>query len=569
MPLGDWKTRHVPAIDFRAALLSLLAASALLASWHAPGLSALWDALDTGTYLALNATVAWGTPFAELWAITGDRRFDYAAALVIIVLFCRWFLAGDRDEVRAGLAFSIYVALVLIVVITIQREILSLTRHSPSLALAAHHHAIVDYVPWSRAKEVSRSSLPGDHGTVMLLVTWLLWRSAGARIGWIAIALTVAFTVPRFAAGAHWLTDLTIGSGVSVLLAATVLLGTPLARWLYAAASKASDAMCDLWQRFETRLSDASTPPEPLDRQILRGFSIGLAHVAPGVSPSTMALMVGVYRRMIQAVAGLDAHWLRLMASGRFAEAMRRVDLVFLVPLCAGVAFAILFFSRVVPMNVLIAELPEMTFGFFFGLVAASIVSLLVRIHERRWQTYGWLLLGIGIGSLTVLIIPVSTPDDVWVLFLCGLAVATAALIPGLSVAYVLLLLGKYGATIEALGRFDWLFIAPLAAGIALGVLVFARAIRWLLAHRHTQTMLTATGIVGGSLLSIWPFQEWEFVEIGGAMRLVSSTPYLPQAFDLGVVLGLLMVGVGLLAYRTLERAVAKNAGAASPERER
>lgn len=560
MPQGDWKSRHVPATDLKGALLSLIAAAALVASWHAPILSELWNALDRHTYFALNATVAWGTPFAELWAVTGDRRFDYAAAFVIIVLFCRWFLTGDRSEVRAGLAFSIYVALVLIVIITIQREILSLTRQSPSLVLTADHHSIASYVPWSRAKESSGSSLPGDHGTVMLLVTWLLWRNAGARIGWIAIALTVAFTVPRFAAGAHWLTDLTIGSGVSVLLAATVLLGTPLARWLYIAASKASDAMCDAWQRFEARVSDASTPAEPLDRQIVRGFSIGLAHVAPGVSPSTMALIVGAYRRTIQAVASIDADWLRLIARGRFAEAMRRVDLVFLVPLAAGVVFALLFFSRVIPMNVLIAELPEMTFGFFFGLVAASIVSLLVRIHERRWQTYGWLLLGIGLGSLTVLVIPVSTPDDVWVLFLCGIAVATAALIPGLSVAYVLLLLGKYGATIEALGRFDWLFIAPLAAGVALGVLIFARAIRWLLLNRHTQTMLTATGIVGGSLLSIWPFQEWEFVEIGGAMRLVSSTPYLPQSFDLGVVLGALMIGVGLLAYRALERAVARTA---------
>ena len=418
-----------------------------------------------------------------------------------------------------------------------------------------------------RSKETSRSSLPGDHGTVMLLVTWLLWRSAGARIGLVAIALTVAFTVPRFAAGAHWLTDLAIGSGVSVLLAATALLGTPLARWLYMAASKASDAMCAAWEAFEARASDASKPAEPLDRQILRGFSIGLGHVAPGVSPSTMALMVGVWRRMIPAVAGIDTHWLRLIAAGRFADAMRRVDLLFLLPLTAGVLFAIMFFSRVVPMSVLIAELPEMMFGFFFGLVAASVVSLLVRIHERRWQTYGWLLLGLGIGSLTVLVIPVSTPDDVWVLFLCGLAVATAALIPGLSVAYVLLLLGKYGATLDALGRFDWLFIAPLAAGVALGVLIFARAIRWLLANRHPQTMLTATGIVGGSLLAIWPFQEWEFVEIGGAMRLVSSTPYLPQSFDLGVVLGLLMIGLGLLAYRMLERVVARN-GSATPARQ-
>src|SRR5690606_541558 len=136
-------------------------------------------------------------------------------------------------------------------------------------------------------------------------------------------------------------------------------------------------------------------------------------------------------------------------------------------------------------------------------------------------------------------------PDDIWFVFLCGMIAIAAMLLPGISGSFVLLILGKYTETIDALGRLDFSFLMPLAAGIVAGALAFSRAIAWLLAHYHRQTMLAVIGILGGSLLAVWPFKEREYALIDGKNRLVASHPYFPDSVDSTVMLGLAAMMVG------------------------
>lgn len=536
--------------DCKTAWACLVAALALIVTFNSPGTAEVWRVIDEAWYKGWNATVAWGTPFSELWAITGDRHFDVVSALVILAIFVQRFMSTPADA-RRGLAFGIYTALVLYIVIKVQRA-LPLERASPSLVMDLHY-SIQALVPWSRAKEFAGSSFPGDHATTMLVITWLWWRAGGWRMGLTAAGLTVAFTLPRFAAGAHWATDLLVGSAAVVLFAVAVLHGTPLGRWLYVVAERISDLAFGLWDQAVERFSKEGVVESP-KRQLARGMCIGIADLIPGVSGGTIALVLGIYQRLLAAISRIDGELLRMLLQGRLVESLRRLDVLFVAPVGVGMILALVLFGRIVPVGVLIAEWPEMTFGLFFGLIAASIVSLLFSVDERNLSAYGWLVAGVAVGASTVFIVPASTPDALWFLFLCGILVVTAMLIPGISGAFVLLLLGKYADAVDALSRFDLGFLLPLAAGAVTGAILFARLVGWLLHHYRRRTMLTAIGIIGGSLLTVWPFQEWVYVEVGGKMRLVSSTPYLPQTLDLGVALGLLAMIVGVVVFRLLDR---------------
>src|SRR5690606_28360782 len=284
--------------DRKTAFACLIGALALVVTFNAPTAAAVWRVIDEAWYHGWNATVAWGTPFSELWAITGDRHFDAVSALVILAIFVQRFMSTPADA-RRGLAFGIYSALVLYIVINVQRA-LPIKRPSPSLVMDIHH-SIQAHVPWSRAKEQAGSSFPGDHGTTMLVITWLWWRAGGWRIGLAAAGLTVAFTLPRFAAGAHWGTDIFVGSAAVVLFAAAALLGSPLGSWLYALAERISGMMFGLWERAVERFSQEGTVESP-KRQLARGMCIGFADLIPGVSGGTIALVLGIYQRLLAAI---------------------------------------------------------------------------------------------------------------------------------------------------------------------------------------------------------------------------------------------------------------------------
>jgi membrane-associated phospholipid phosphatase len=209
-----------------------IAAAALLGSWIWPASRALWDNLDNACFRTLNATVALGRPFAVVWALTGDRLFDYVAAALTLVFFLMFISHGGRASFRRGIAVGLITTVILLIVIGLQRELIAWGRPSPSAELG-DVYSVKDFVSWSRAKESSPNAFPSDHATVMLIMTVLWWRAFGRKPGIIMAALTVAFTLPRMAAGAHWVTDALVGGGFSLFLALAVIDGTPFTGHLY------------------------------------------------------------------------------------------------------------------------------------------------------------------------------------------------------------------------------------------------------------------------------------------------------------------------------------------------
>jgi putative membrane protein len=279
----------------------------------------------------------------------------------------------------------------------------------------------------------------------------------------------------------------------------------------------------------------------------LKGFCMGSADIIPGVSGGTMALILGIYERLLSAIRSFDRAWIDDLLNLRFRQALDRNDLAFLFPLLLGIAGALLFFTRVVPLPALIVTQPELVYGLFFGLIAASIVILMGEVDRYGTREVAIACAGAITGFAIVNLVPVATPDALWFIFLCGFVAISAMLLPGISGSFILLILGKYAYIIDALGNFDLPVIVTFAAGMATGLVVFSRAITWLLRHYHQSTLLLIKGILIGSLWIIWPFQERTFEVVRGKEKLVGSSPVWPDALDGTVAASLACLAAGYL----------------------
>jgi len=293
----------------------------------------------------------------------------------------------------------------------------------------------------------------------------------------------------------------------------------------------------------------------------LKGFCMGAADVVPGVSGGTMALILGIYTRLLEAIRAFDLALVRLLLKAKIVRAFQHVDAQLLVPLGIGLFAALMFFTRVVPLPKLIVSHPELVYGVFFGLVTASIVILLREFRTLKGSVAILVIAGAAFGWTVGNLVPVNTPDDAWFIFLSGSVAISAMMLPGISGSFVLLILNKYAYVFDAIGQFDFAVIIPFGLGIVTGVLLFSRLLVWLLHHFYERTLAFVTGILLGSLWILWPFQERVYEVVRAKERLVSSAPTLPGELDAMVFASIALVGVGATLVFVIDR-LARRPGA-------
>ena len=243
---------------------------------------------------------------------------------------------------------------------------------------------------------------------------------------------------------------------------------------------------------------------------------MGAADIVPGVSGGTMALITGIYVPLLAAIKSFNLALVQDLVKLRWADALRRVDWVFLTLLGTGILSAIVFFTRVIPLPRYMMSHPELVYGIFFGLIVGSIAIILLGIprHERRWWHVFFVLGGAAFGGFVVTAVPADTPDDIWFLFLSGSVAICAMILPGISGSYILLVLKKYEYILSKIGDLGGPFtvdalaaLIPFGLGAAVGLALFARFLSWLLHRAHHPTMMTLIGFLIGSLIVLWPWQ--------------------------------------------------------------
>ncbi|MCP5127587.1 MAG: DUF368 domain-containing protein [Gammaproteobacteria bacterium] len=285
-----------------------------------------------------------------------------------------------------------------------------------------------------------------------------------------------------------------------------------------------------------------------------KGFCMGSADIIPGVSGGTMAFILGIYPRLLAAINSFDLIWLRMVMRFDMKGVLTHPHFGFLLPLVAGILAALLFFTRVVPLPSYLVTDPELVYGLFFGLIVGSIIVLLR--HIPQWSIMRWvqLIFGTLLGWLVVNLVPTTTPDDVWFIFLSGALAITAMILPGISGSFILLILGKYAYIFDAIGHFRFTVIIPFALGIATGLALFSRFLEWLLRVYRQGTIMVIIGILIGSLWLIWPFQNRVYVEVRGKLQLLGSTPQLPDSLDNTVLLSVALMVAGFIAVLVIDR---------------
>ena len=234
---------------------------------------------------------------------------------------------------------------------------------------------------------------------------------------------------------------------------------------------------------------------------------MGAADVVPGVSGGTVALLLGIYARLIDTVRS-GAGVLGVLLRGRWSEAwdrLRRFDWWFAVPLVVGIVAAVAALASVI--DDLLADEPEAMAGLFFGLVAASVV-VAWRLLERSGA--GLAVVALAVGGLFFWLLglqsgPVADPS-VLVLFGSGIVAVCAMLLPGISGAFVLLMIGVYPAAIGAVDDRSWADLAALGIGAVVGLALFSNLIGRVLDRWHDPTLAVMVGLLLGSLRVLWPW---------------------------------------------------------------
>ncbi len=274
---------------------------------------------------------------------------------------------------------------------------------------------------------------------------------------------------------------------------------------------------------------------------------MGAADVVPGVSGGTMALIFGIYSCLINAIKSFDTDWIKGIIKFDLDVILHRPHFAFLIPLVMGIFAAVLFFTRVVPLPVLIRTHPEIIYGLFFGLILGSALVLMKVTESWSFKEIRFVIAGIAIGYLIFNMVPVETPDASWFIFLSGAIAISAMILPGISGSFILLMLKKYAYIFNAIGHINFIVIVPFVLGMVTGLVLFSRVLSWLLKKWYQETLSTIIGLLIASLWVIWPFQERIYEMVGGKERLIESNPYLPEQLNADVNMSIAMVVIGLL----------------------
>jgi len=280
---------------------------------------------------------------------------------------------------------------------------------------------------------------------------------------------------------------------------------------------------------------------------------MGAANVVPGVSGGTMALILGIYEELINAIRSINLKFLRLITLFKIRDALTSVSWLFLLPICLGILLAT--FSLAEALSWLLDSYPVIVWSFFFGLILSSVFAVSRVVKKWRIPTF----IAIALGAITAYflfgLIPVSTPDAPWFIFASGFIAICAMILPGISGAYILVLLGKYQYILEALNNKDFETLLTLIAGAMVGLISFVQIIGWLLKRCHDLTMAILIGLMLGSLRKIWPWKETltTFIDSQGKEIPALQINILPPSFNSEVGLALLLMLVGILVVLSLD----------------
>ena len=291
-----------------------------------------------------------------------------------------------------------------------------------------------------------------------------------------------------------------------------------------------------------------------------RGACMGASDIVPGVSGGTMAFILGIYEELINSIRTIgQPKFIQAAVRLRIKELFEILNWPFLLAVGSGILFSILTMSSI--LETLLIEQPVYLWSFFFGLILASIFSVSKRI--RKWSLPLIVATVVGAVGAFILVglVPLQTPDGWWFLLLSGALASCAMILPGISGAFILVLLGKYQFVLSAVNDRDFVTLGLVAVGAGLGLVTFAQILGFLFKKYHDMTVAVLIGLMIGSLRKVWPWKldvAWlqdaagnRILDSHGELIVTQQTNFLPDlsnaAGEVAVAVALALVGIGLI----------------------
>jgi putative membrane protein len=282
----------------------------------------------------------------------------------------------------------------------------------------------------------------------------------------------------------------------------------------------------------------------------LKGVAMGAADVVPGVSGGTIAFISGIYEELISSInqfipaltqslkrEGLKAFW--NSANGNF-----------LLAIFCGIAFSVVTLSKLISW--LLTEHPVLVWSFFTGLVLASVIFIGREIKKRQLGIFLLGLIGIVL-AYAIIQLPVSeNAAGLPYLFLSGALAICAMILPGISGAFILVLLGSYKTILDAVHERNFQILMVTFLGAVFGILSFARILKWMFQRYKQGTLALLTGFILGSIPKIWPWKKvLETRQFGDKILTVKEANIMPWDYDgnpqiLGAIV-LALIGFSLI----------------------
>lgn len=273
---------------------------------------------------------------------------------------------------------------------------------------------------------------------------------------------------------------------------------------------------------------------------VLRGFAMGAADIVPGVSGGTIALVLGIYERLVASVrSGSSALGSLVRGNLRgFKEWLGKVEWFFIVPLLTGILLAIVTLAHLIE-NLLHDE-PVLMASLFVGLVGGSMVIAWLMLKQPALNHIG-IAISVGVVVFVVLGLRAGTSEEsvrqladpaLWAFFASGAVAICATILPGISGSFVLVMLGMYGAVLGAVTDRDMVALAIFGIGAIIGLGVFSQFLHRALTDHHDAMLAGLIGLMGGSLRVLWPWP------LG-----VDSTDLGAPDSDVGLAVGIAVIG--------------------------
>ena len=289
----------------------------------------------------------------------------------------------------------------------------------------------------------------------------------------------------------------------------------------------------------------------------LKGMAMGAADVVPGVSGGTIAFISGIYEELLGSISNINLQLLKTLKNEGLKEAWKRLNGNFLLALFTGIFISIISLAKAI--KYLLENEPILLWSFFFGLVLASIIYIAKQIKKWDILSFVLLLLSAFLAYYVTTLNPlVDENSSLLFLFLAGAIAICAMILPGISGAFILVLLGAYKPILTAVDERDIKTIAMVGLGAIVGLLSFSKVLKWLFANYKNYTLVVLTGFIIGSLNKIWPWKQTLTYRVNshGIKVPFNEKSISPFAYDgdSQLLLAIVLAIVGFVLILVMER---------------